>query len=290
MAFSDTIRPVTDQSKATHFLSDAHLGSGPDQDRRVALLLEFLAVIRNRTTHLYILGDLFDFWFEYRHAIPKGHFRVLRALADLIASGAKVSYFGGNHDFWCGSYLASEVGLDVHQEPLALSLDQRRLYLAHGDGIGPGDRGYHFLKAVLRNRLAIALYRTIHPDLGIPLAYRVSAISRQHTRGRVAILAYLKRHLAIPRYAAGDDAIVIGHVHDPLHLRDEQGRDFLIIGDWMENFTFVELEQGRFRLNRYLGDGQFDEIAPIAWPDASPAKDRAAGRSDSHPPETPRPE
>ena len=260
---------MTNQPKATYFLSDAHLGSGPEQDRRIALLLEFLAVLKDRAAHLYILGDLFDFWFEYRHAIPKGHFRVLRALADLIDTGAKVSYFGGNHDFWCGSYLESEVGLEVHQQPLAITLESRRLYLAHGDGVGPGDRGYHFLKALLRNPLAITLYRTIHPDLGIPFAYRVSRISRDHTRGRTATLTYLRRHLAAPRFAAGDDAVVIGHVHDPMHLRDDAGRDFLIIGDWIESFTFVELAGGRLRLKRVLGDGQIAQIDPMAWPAAT---------------------
>lgn len=256
------------QSTAVYFLSDAHLGSGPDSDARSATLVARLQQMRTGTAHLYLMGDLFDFWFEYRHAIPKGHFRVLRALAELVDSGVTVDYLGGNHDFWCGSYLEREVGLRVHQTPQRVEHQGRRIFLAHGDGLGPGDLGYRLLKSVLRNRLAIGLYRLLHPDFGIPFAYRVSGISRQHTAGRETILRRLAAHVATPRYAAGDDAVVIGHIHDPLHLRDAGRRDFLIVGDWLEHFSWVRLEEGVFTLERLRGD-RIETIPARCWPAGS---------------------
>jgi len=247
-------------------LSDAHLGSGADTAARGRALIELLRGFQPRASHVYVLGDLFDFWFEYRHAIPKGHFQVLRALADLADAGIPITYIGGNHDFWCGSYLTREVGVRVHQKPLRCEHQGRRLFLAHGDGIGPGDVGYRFLKALLRHPLAITMYRLVHPDWGIPLAHRVSLISRRHTKERSYYLARMARHLAAPGYAAGDDGIVVGHIHDPLHLRDSRGRDFLVLGDWLEHFTYARLEEGRLTLERFRA-GQPPEILPAQpWP------------------------
>jgi UDP-2,3-diacylglucosamine hydrolase len=257
---------VDEQQKAVIFLSDAHLGSGPDHELRRQSLIRFLASLRQQASHLYILGDLFDFWFEYRHAIPKSHFGVLRALAELIDAGTTAAYLGGNHDFWCGDYLSREVGLMVHQQPFTVHHQGRRIFVAHGDGVGPGDTGYRLLKALLRHRLAIALYRTIHPDLGIPLAYRVSKLSRHHTKPRRMILAHMSRYLVAPGYAAGNDAVIIGHIHDPSHLTDTRNRDFLIAGDWLENFTYVRLEGGKLSLERYRWDQQPERLAPTRWP------------------------
>jgi UDP-2,3-diacylglucosamine hydrolase len=261
--------PVDEARKTVCFISDAHLDSGPDSQERGRLLARLLTDRRDELSHLYVLGDLFDFWFEYRHAIPKGGFAVLRALADLSAAGVRVSYLGGNHDFWCGSFLEREIGATVHPGPIRVEHQGRRIYLAHGDGIVPGDTGYRILKAVLRHPLAIALYRLVHPDLGIPLAHRVSAWSRRHTRERAFYVARYSRHVAGPRFAAGDDAVVVGHVHDPMHFRDDAGRDFLIVGDWLELFTCVTLREGRFRLERHAPGRAPEAIAPLPWPAGS---------------------
>jgi UDP-2,3-diacylglucosamine hydrolase len=261
---------VADQPKDVFFISDAHLGSGPNLDMRRDSLVELIASLGARASHLYLLGDLFDFWFEYRHAVPKGHFQILRALAALVASGVRIDYFGGNHDFWCGSYLEQEVGLVVHQQPAVVSHQGRRIFLAHGDGIASGDRGYKFLKALLRHPWAVALYRTVHPDLGIPIAYRVSKLSRTHSLPFEVLLARYAHHLVGPRFAAGDDAVVIGHVHTPIHLRDPQGRDFLILGDWLENFTYIRLAQGVFHLERKAPGEIPERIEPAPWPPLNP--------------------
>jgi UDP-2,3-diacylglucosamine hydrolase len=257
---------VNDQPQSVYFISDAHLGSGSDQDTRIRTLVDLLGSFRRDAEHVYVLGDLFDFWFEYRHAIPKGHFRVLRALAELVEAGIPVTYLGGNHDFWSGSYLSREVGLHVHQHPITRQHQGRRLFLAHGDGLGPGDTGYRILKAVLRHRIAIALYRTIHPDLGIPLAYRISKTSRNHTAGRDILLERMSRYVVTPRLLEGDDAVIVGHIHDPIHLTGPGTMEFVIIGDWLEHFTYVRMTGGALHLETYRGKAPPTRIEPLPWP------------------------
>jgi len=261
------MRRVESTRRSVLLLSDAHLGSGADTDLRSRLLIELLEGFRSSAREIFLLGDLFDFWFEYRHAIPKGHFRILRTLADFVDAGVPVHYIGGNHDFWCGSHLSREIGAQVHTKPVALRRQDRHLFLAHGDALGPGDHGYRLLKAVLRHPLAIGLYRMVHPDLGIPLAHRLSTTSRRHTRDRAAYLRDMSRHVAQPRFAEGHDAIVVGHVHDPLHLRDRRDRDFLVVGDWLDHFTYARLEDGKLSLERFR-PGKPPEIVPSQpWPE-----------------------
>jgi UDP-2,3-diacylglucosamine hydrolase len=233
-----------------YFISDAHLGARAGPDDREERLLRFLATLPGRAVALFILGDLFDFWFEYAHAIPKGGFRVSRALADIVDTKVPVLHLGGNHDFWAGTYLREELGVRAFAGPIAVRLQGRTVLLAHGDGLGPGDGGYKVLKKVLRNRLAIAGFRLLHPDLGIPLARTVSTISRKHTEPREVILPKILRDVARPRLQGDVDAMLIGHVHEPAHFREE-GKDFLVIGDWIESFTYARMEEGRFSLCRF---------------------------------------
>lgn len=251
--------PFGDRPGPIYFISDAHLGAPAGPPERVSWLIEFLEGLPSTIAGLFIVGDLFDFWFEYRHAIPKGHFRVLHALASITARGVPTIYFGGNHDFWVGSYLRGEIGIQVSDTPLSVSLQGRRVFVAHGDGLGKGDRGYKFLKKVLRNRLMIALYRSIHPDIGIPFAYRFSAISRGHTEPRAILLPKLVRGIAAPRIAEGHEIVVIGHVHEPSHFRLPHG-EFVILGDWITNFTYAVMEGGKISLRRYRPGGGAAEI------------------------------
>jgi UDP-2,3-diacylglucosamine hydrolase len=229
-----------------YFVSDAHLGA-PGPPERERTLIDLLHTISGRAAALFVLGDLFDFWFEYRHAIPKGTFRVARALADVVDSGVPAVYLGGNHDFWVGSYLESELGLRAFHQPITIRLQGRTVLLAHGDGLGPGDSGYKLLKRILRNPLAIDGFRSIHPDIGIPLAHRISAISRKHTEPREIILPRIVRDIARPRLRGEVNAMLMGHVHEPAHFRAD-GLDFLVIGDWLESFSHVRMEDGRFAL------------------------------------------
>jgi len=243
------------------FVSDAHLGATVGPKQRSAWLIEFLERLPDPIGGLLIVGDLFDFWFEYRHAIPKGHFGVMHALASITRRGVPVLYFGGNHDFWAGDYLRDEIGMQVADGPRTFAIQGRRIFVAHGDGLGRGDLGYKIMKGILRNRACIALYRSIHPDIGIPFAYRFSAVSRHFTEPREIIIPKLVRGIARPRFARGEDLVVIGHVHEPAHLRMAEG-DFVILGDWILNFTYAVFDDGRITLRRFRPGGIEPEIIP----------------------------
>jgi UDP-2,3-diacylglucosamine hydrolase len=235
--------------RAAFFIADAHLGAGSEASNRERErdLLAFFDHVGGDRSALYVNGDLFDFWFEYEYAIPKRYVRVLMALGELRRHGVPVHYVGGNHDFWIGDYLKRELDVAFTDEPTPLSIQGRRIMLAHGDGLGPGDRGYKVLKAVLRHPLSRRLYRWIHPDVGIPLAGGTSHTSRRHAPRRPRSEEELEATLGGSFFEAGYDAVVLGHYHRPIHRRHD-GRDFLVLGDWIEGRSVVRLEEGRFTL------------------------------------------
>ena len=236
------------------FVSDVHLGSGDaGQNReRAARFGSFLERRAARAGRLFVLGDLFDFWFEYRHAMPRQHLDSVRRLGALVDGGVALTFFGGNHDAWAGPFLRDMLGATFHADPAIVEVAGRRLALMHGDGLARGDAGYKLLKRVMRNPAAIAAYRAIHPDLGIPLAHAVSRLSRTSRDESRIDREWLYRQLALPRYADGADGVLTGHYHHPTHFRRD-GRDFLVLGDWIGNFTFASLNGGHFRLERWTG-------------------------------------
>lgn len=232
-----------------YFVADAHLGQGPSDSNRTRErdLLAFFDRVASERAGLYVVGDLFDFWFEYRHAIPKRFVGVLTALGALARGGAPVTYLGGNHDFWIGDYLRVELGVAFTDQPMSLSLQGRKIFLAHGDGLGPGDHGYKLLKRVLRNPAAQFLFRWIHPDVGIPIASATSHTSRHHAPRPRRTEEEMRALLADPRYAEGFDAVLLAHFHRPIHQRSN-GHDFIVLGDWIERRTVVKLENGSFSM------------------------------------------
>lgn len=235
-----------------YIFSDAHLGAGAADDDRA--LASFLHHLRGRAGSLLINGDLFDFWFEYGHAIPKRFVRVLYGLGELRRAGIPVTYIGGNHDFWIGDYLARELDVTFTDRPLPLSLQGRKILLAHGDGLGPGDQGYKLLKRVLRNPAARFLFRWIHPDVGIPIASATSHTSRRHAPRPARSDEDLERALGEPWFREGYDAVVLAHFHRAVHRRNGRG-EFLILGDWIERRTVARLSEGRFDLFEFAAGG-----------------------------------
>ena len=237
---------------SVYFLSDAHLGVDPaDREReRTARLHDFLNSLPGRASTLYIMGDLFDFWFEYEHAIPRRYFATLNALQRLRDAGIEIVYLNGNHDFWLGTFFRDTLGIRTIDGPTTLTAQGRRLWLHHGDGLVGGDLGYRMLKVVLRSRLCIALYGWLHPDLGIPLANVVSRWSRR-SRGHGPLEPEkLWREIAEPRFREGYDGVLIGHFHHAFERR-EPGREFLVLGDWIERFTYAELTDGQLLLKTW---------------------------------------
>jgi len=254
------------------FLSDVHLGAGKKAaaDARAARLLAFLEQRAPAARQLFVLGDLFDFWFEYRHAVPKAHLRILSALDRLNAGGTRVTFLGGNHDFWAGPYLAREFGIAVLDGPVRVTVGGRQLALMHGDGLARGDLGYKMLKRVLRSPLAIGAYRAVHPDLGIPFALWTSSGSRRSRDENKVDREWLYRQLALPRFAEGADGVLTGHYHHPTHFVRE-GRDFLVLGDWVVHSTFARLADGCFRLWGWDENGERPWVGPgIEAPAAEP--------------------
>ena len=242
--------------RAAYFVCDAHLGADPPEREsdREARLHDFLGSLPGRASALYVIGDLFDFWFEYRSAIPARPFRTLAALRALVRAGVPVTYLNGNHDFWLGAFLEREVGVRACYGALPIELQGRKIWLHHGDGLIGGDLGYRMLRGVLRSRVNIALYQLLHPDLGIPLARRVSALSRGSRADRPLESERLWREIAAPRFAEGYDAVLIGHFHH-LYERRESGHEFFVLGDWITHFSYAVLEHGVFRLATWPARG-----------------------------------
>ena len=236
------------------FLADAHLGaeSGPRERERAERLHRFLETLPGHASSLVIAGDLFDFWFEYGTAIPRQHFATLAALRRLREAGVAITYMNGNHDFWLGRFLAEEIGVTTHDGALAVAAQGRRVWVHHGDGLIGGDLGYRMLKRVLRNRASIALYGLLHPDVGIPLAHWVSGRSRHARDPATFPVDRLWNEVARPRFAEGFDAVIIGHFHLAIDRREE-GRQLIVLGDWIEKSTYAVLRGGELSLETWAG-------------------------------------
>jgi UDP-2,3-diacylglucosamine hydrolase len=231
------------------FISDIHLGGSPELLERVKRerLFSLIDRITREEGSLYILGDLFDFWFEYRSVIPRAAVAVIARLDALARSGSPVRFLAGNHDFWLADFLRRETAIEVVEDGSTVQAQGRTVRLFHGDGRGPGDHGYKTLKRVVRNRLAIGLFRWVHPDIGIPFALWTSGTSRHHTAERPVDVERIYRHVGVPALEEGADAVLIGHHHVARHLRRAEG-EMLFLGDWFRQFTCARLESGRLEL------------------------------------------
>lgn len=232
-------------SGPVYIASDVHLGAVPPE--RAAEFVRWLEYAAGRAGRIVINGDLFDFWFEYRHAIPRGHTRVLGALARVVDGGVPVRLVGGNHDWWGGAFLEDEIGVTFQREPEVLELAGLRTFLAHGDGLGRGDLGYRALRAVLRGRLTRWAFRWLHPDWGAALARRVSGTE---TRGDGTTPDDRARAAALEGWARGKlredpglELVVLGHTHVPTLVEVEPGRWYANSGDWVHHRSFTVLDE-----------------------------------------------
>ena len=229
-------------------VSDAHFGSGADEPERRRSFVRFLESLHG-TSRLVVAGDLFQFWFDLGRTIPKGYFDVLAALHALRRSGTRIDYLAGNHDYWRSRFFHDELGVETHSGALELHAQGRRLYVLHGDGAGPGDRGYKLLRKFVRSPFVIGTARLLHPDLLQAVARVAGSMSRTYTNERPPDLERLEA-VARGGFERGADAVILGHVHTQLH-RQMAGGELVVIGDWLELRSFVQLESGRFRLGRF---------------------------------------
>ena len=261
-----------------YFLADAHLGSESIQAeaRKLADLRDLLAHLRGRASRLYLLGDVFDFWFEYPRETPAAHPEVLSALLQLSQAGTEIHFLGGNHDYWAGSKLETMTGAKVHRRPIELTLFGDRVFIAHGDGLPAGDLGYVMLKAVLRNRLAIAAFGLIPPAIGRAIARWASDLS-EITEDRILRAIPPMRVFLQGIIERGHRAAVVAHVHRPAIWRWQSGTG-VIVGDWMANRSVVELGSDGFRMLRWsegaLVDNERAAVPPAPAEEAAPAPPR----------------
>jgi UDP-2,3-diacylglucosamine hydrolase len=233
--------------KPVYVVSDTHLGAVPRETERA--FRGFLDHVATHAQSLLINGDLFDFWFEYRHVILREHFRVAAKLADVVDAGVKVWFVGGNHDAWGGSFLRDQVGIELLHGPVEMTLGGRRTAVAHGDGLGKGDLKYRALKAVIRHPLSVGTFRFLHPDWGRKIASLASSTEHKagtgdtSSRDRAAFI----RAWALEQLRADPslDLVLAGHAHVASVDEPQPGRFYVNSGDWLgQSFGYVVLPPG----------------------------------------------
>ena len=227
------------------FISDAHLGSGIDSLKREQELCVFLDSLKERCSKLFLLGDIFDFWFTYRHLVPRGHVRLLGKLAELADSGVELHFFIGNHDMWLFDYLEKEMGAVMHNDPEVMEIGGRRFLIGHGDGQGHLDKNYDFLRRVFRSRLNQRLFALLPASLTFPIARRWSDTNKdKHARqdtlhylgdDREGIVVYCRQRLEKEHF----DYCVFGHRHTPLVMQLAERCTYVNTGDWLFNRNYA---------------------------------------------------
>ena len=241
-----------------YFLSDFHLGS-PTYEisrQRENRLVAFFNQVKADAHTIFIVGDMFDFWFEYNHVVPKGYVRILGKLAELTDAGIRVHFFVGNHDMWMKDYFQTELGIPVYFEAKTFEFNNKSFFIAHGDGLGPGDNGYKFLKKVFRNPVCQFLFGILPPAIGIGLANYSSKKSRQKGDQEFEFLGeekewliiYSKELLQKQHY----DFFIYGHRHVPVIVRIEGKSQYINLGDWMRSFTYAVFDGSHISLEKYV--------------------------------------
>lgn len=247
-----------EQGKKIYFLSDFHLGS-PDFNSSLARekkIVSFLRKIKEDAAIIFIVGDIFDFWFEYKNVIPKGYSRLLGTLADLTDSGIEIHFFVGNHDMWMQGYFEKELNIKVYYECRNFEFNGIKFHIGHGDGLGPHDHGYKMMKSVFRNPVCQLLFGFLHPYIGIGLANFFSRKSRKKTGNSDEIflgeekewlIIYSRQVLAREHF----DYFIFGHRHLPLLIKLTDKSKYINLGDWIKYFTYAVFDGQTTELKNY---------------------------------------
>ncbi|WP_246163366.1 UDP-2,3-diacylglucosamine diphosphatase [Sphingobacterium humi] len=229
----------------TYFASDFHLGSYPKEASisRERKIVAWLDAIKADAKALYLVGDIFDFWFEYSTVVPRGYIRFLGKLAELADLGVEIKLFKGNHDMWMFGYFEQELNAQIISNELEVTLDGKRFYIHHGDGLGPGDGKYKILKKIFRSPACQWLFARLHPNLGIGIAQRWSKHSRIASateekflgEDQEWLIVYAKELLKQQHY----DYLIFGHRHLPYDLPLANGAHIVNLGEWINYFTYA---------------------------------------------------
>lgn len=248
------------------FISDAHLGILRSGERaRQQHLVSFLEELDGSVTDLFMVGDMFDFWMEYRRFVRADLFPTLRALANLVSRGTAVHYVAGNHDFALGPFLTEQVGLTIHDPVFRGTLQGRAFHIQHGDGILSSDVGYRVLRGILRSRLNQRLYKMLHPEIGVRLAGIASSTSRHFNRGPLST-KIIDRYRSVARTMLDSDVdtVVLGHTHTAELLTGDVGT-YCNTGEWLTTFNYARLRDGDMTLWRHVPGAADEEIQALAW-------------------------
>lgn len=243
--------------KKVYFSSDNHLGAPTNEvsKPREQKFLEWLDLVQKDAFAIFLLGDLFDFWFEYKHAVPKGFVRVLGKLAEIKDKGIPIYFFVGNHDLWMNGYFEEELGIPVFHRPKEFIFNNKSFFIGHGDGLGPGDKGYKRMKKIFTNPFSKWLYRWLHPDLGIPFGKHLSVKNKLISGDEDAkflgeknewLAVYAKRKLETKHY----DYFVFGHRHLPMEIKLSEKSTYFNLGDWITHFTYGVFDGKTFLLKK----------------------------------------
>jgi len=244
-----------DQQKQIYFVSDAHLGT-PDYSSsliREKKLVQFLDEIKSSAEIVFFLGDIFDFWFEYKWVVPRGFNRLIGKICELADAGIHIHFFTGNHDIWAFNYLEKEAGVEIHRSALITELYGKTFFLAHGDGFDESDKIFRFLKSIFTNRFLQWMFARLHPNFAFGLANKWSKHSRyMHEDDEFkyedeGIVKFARKYLLNQGY----DYLVFGHRHCPIDYPLNESSRLIILGDWMTHFTYGVLDRTRFQLKKY---------------------------------------
>jgi UDP-2,3-diacylglucosamine hydrolase len=245
-------------NKKVFFASDFHLGA-PDKassKEREKKIIKWLSSIEDEAAAIFLVGDIFDFWFEYDKVVPKGFIHFLGKIADLRDKNIPIFFFTGNHDLWMNNYFTKELGIPVYHHPIEITLENKTFLIGHGDGLGPGDQQYKILKKIFTNPLCKWLFRWLHPDIGIKLAHKWSKNSRitnmRKNEGEFKgedewLWAYCKDLIQKRHF----DFFVFGHRHLPLDLPVGKQSRYFNLGEWVNHYTFGVFDGKNFELKKF---------------------------------------
>lgn len=246
------------QGKKIYFSSDNHLGA-PTADAslpREKKFVRWLDSIKHDAAAIFLLGDLFDFWFEYKTVVPKGFVRVLGKLAEMADTGISIHFFVGNHDLWMLDYLEKEVGIKVHYQPKEFTFNDRLFFIGHGDGLGPEDKGYKRMKKIFINPFFQWCFRWLHPDLGMRLGHYLSVKNKLISGEEDAIFLgedkeWLAQYAKRKYNEKARDYFVFGHRHIPLDIAINDQARYINLGDWITHFTYAEFSESTMALKKW---------------------------------------
>ena len=237
-----------------YFASDFHLSSPNYEDslKREKKIISWLNEIEIDAKKIYLLGDIFDFWFEYEKVVPKGFVRLLAKLADLVDKGIKIHFLVGNHDMWMRDYLEKEIGLKVHFKEFIVEEDNQLIFIGHGDGLGKGDYNYKILKSLFTSKICKWIFSRLHPNFGIGLGQAWSNKSRKKQESfkneeKEILLGYCKEQ----QQNNPVDYYVFGHRHIPMEVKIDERANYINLGDWIHHYSYAVLSNKKLELRKF---------------------------------------